>query len=122
MGHVGAVLLTDLHPKAVQHAKRISRLSYGSNYIVKDICVAGLTQVSKERQVAFDQLPQSASGRIRTDKNTRRLQSLAQVRCNPCTAAQIRSMGPDVRCGTMQQSVPCMVHLASLRVHDDGKI
>ena len=64
------------------------------------LCIAGLTQVSKERQLPFDRLPVPAPGLKTSDANTKHLLSLVNAPCTPYTAKQLESLGTDVRCGS----------------------
>ena len=52
-------------------------------HVGKHVCPAGLTQVSKERQVTFDQLLNPAPGLNTSDPNTKHLLSLANARWHP---------------------------------------
>lgn len=69
------------------------------NHLAQHVCPAGLTQVSKERQVTFDQLLTPAPGLNTSDPNTKHLLSLANARCTPYTAERLKSLGADVRYG-----------------------
>ena len=63
----------------------------------KHACHAGLTQVSKERQVPFDRLPAPAPGLKTSDPNTKHLLSLVTAPCTPYPAEQLKNLGADVR-------------------------
>ena len=77
----------------------MSSIYVDGKHSAKHACFAGLTQVSKERQVPFDRLPVPAPGLKTSDPNTRHLLSLTNALCTPYTAENLKSLGADVRYG-----------------------